>query len=103
MAEAWFMIGQMISHYKILERLGEDGLVHRSPTFLSAGSAMIGTTVSHYKILEKLGEGGMGVVYKVPNFPTSVSQRVPAIFGIPLLFSGTYMLAHNDIHSRTLS
>jgi len=37
---------------------------------------MIGRTISHYKILERLGE--------VPNFPTSVFQRVVGSLSIPL-------------------
>ena len=37
---------------------------------------MVGQIVSHYKILEKLGE--------VPNFPTSVFQRVDKSLSIPL-------------------
>jgi len=37
---------------------------------------MIGRTISHYRILEKLGE--------VPDFPTSVFQRVVGSLSIPL-------------------
>jgi hypothetical protein len=40
---------------------------------------MIGQAISHYKILEKLGE--------VPNFPTSVFQRVVGGLSIPPLLS----------------
>jgi len=90
------MIGQVISHYKILEKLGE---VAKLPHERSSASgwrvehpaffrrelqevAMIGATISHYKILEKLGE--------VPKSPTSVSQRVAATLRIPPSLGGSW-------------
>lgn len=46
------MIGKMIPHYKIIERIGGSGRLF-----------IIGKTISQYEILEKFGLGGKGVVF----------------------------------------
>jgi hypothetical protein len=43
---------------------------------------MIGETISYYKIIEKLGE--------VRKLPSSVFQRVGAVFRIPPSLGGSY-------------
>jgi hypothetical protein len=42
---------------------------------------MVGQTILHYIIVEKLGE--------VPNFPTSVFQRVVGSLSVPPSFGGS--------------
>ena len=100
------MIRQIISHYKILEKLGEVPIrlkltIKEVFNFIfriedPAGAkrkreayVMIGQVISHYKILEKLGEGSMGVVFKVPKSPASALQRADVILRIPTFSVGT--------------
>ena len=65
----------------IRESLCQAGMGLRPKPINHSPNGMIGQTVSHYKILEKLGE--------VPNFPTSVLQRVVGSLSIPPLFGGS--------------
>jgi len=55
------MIGRTISHYKILEKLGEvpkwlTSASERVIAILRIPACLSGQTISHYKILDKLGE-----------------------------------------------
>jgi hypothetical protein len=54
------MIGQTISHYKVVEK---------PPTTSRKNGTPPG----------QVAEGGMGIVYKVPKSPTSASQQVAVI------------------------